>query len=392
MGVASRVAGRRSPRAPLLAAAALAVLSLAACARVGGPAPVVAYGAQRSTLPPQPVLPIETVAGQIVVQRGDTLYAISRRTNAPLRALIDANNLHPPYALQAGQRLTVPHVRAYRVQPGDTLSAVARRYGVGVRELVDANALTPPYGVRVGQVLVLPYADATPRIAAAPTAPVQTAALPAPAATRVAPAAPPSPVSPSPPPQAPQPAPVAALPMPPAPVPTAPAPAAQVPAAPAARPMPEPASLRTAEPPAPPAEIEPARGSGRFLWPVRGSIVSDFGSKPGGLQNDGINIAARRGTPIRAAADGVVVYAGNELRGFGNLLLIKHSGGWVTAYAHAETLVVRRGQQVKRGQIVGRVGNTGSVTAPQLHFEVRRGSRPVNPRDYLGPQTASAAR
>jgi murein DD-endopeptidase MepM/ murein hydrolase activator NlpD len=120
-------------------------------------------------------------------------------------------------------------------------------------------------------------------------------------------------------------------------------------------------------------------------------VVSDFGSKPGGLQNDGINIAAPRGTAIRAAEAGVVVYAGNELRGFGNLLLVKHRDGWVTAYAHAEELLVRRGEQVKRGQVIAKVGATGNVSSPQLHFEVRKGSRPLNPRDYLGPQTASAS-
>lgn len=420
MGAASRVAGRRTPS---LVAAALAVLSLAACARVGGPAPVVAYGAQGSSSRPQPPPPVESTAGQIVVGRGDTLYAVSRRTNAPLRALIDANNLHPPYTLQAGQRLIVPRVRSYRVQPGDTLSAVGRRYGVGLHELVAANSLTPPYGLRAGQVLVLPVAGGmtAPSMPAVPPTPVQTAALPPPspvASSAVSPIAPPpravsavapaplaapaqaplaeAPVSralprpaaaPSPAPSAPSPAPaaaVAALPMPPA----------AMPAAPAERPLAEPASLTTEEPPIPAptgSTGEPAR-TGHFLWPVNGAIVSGFGSKPGGLQNDGINIAAPRGTPIRAADNGVVVYAGNELRGFGNLLLIKHRGGWITAYAHAEQLLVHRGDEVKRGQIIARVGNTGGVTTPQLHFEVRKGGRPLNPQDYLGPQTASAAR
>jgi murein DD-endopeptidase MepM/ murein hydrolase activator NlpD len=409
MGAASRVAGRRTP---LLVAAALAVLSLAACARVGGPAPVVAYGAQGSSPRPQAPPPVESTAGQIVVRPGDTLYAVSRRTNAPLRALIDANNLHPPYSLQTGQHLIVPHVRSYRVQPGDTLSAVGRRYGVGLRELVEANSLNPPYGLRSGQVLVLPVPGGTtaPSMPAVPPTPVQAAALPPPVASSPTAAAPvtPSPMAPSPtvPPSMSSPRSVAAaapspsLPTParpeggPASVAALPMPPAAVPAAPPARPMTEPASLTTEEPPIPaPAGSagEPSR-AGHFLWPVNGTIVSDFGSKPGGLQNDGINIAAARGTPIRAADNGVVVYAGNELRGFGNLLLIKHRGGWITAYAHAEQLLVHRGDEVKRGQIIARVGSTGGVTTPQLHFEVRKGARPLNPRDYLGPQTASAAR
>jgi murein DD-endopeptidase MepM/ murein hydrolase activator NlpD len=116
---------------------------------------------------------------------------------------------------------------------------------------------------------------------------------------------------------------------------------------------------------------------------VQGRIVSDFGPKPGGLHNDGINISAARGAPIHAAENGVVVYAGNELRGFGNLLLVRHADGWVTAYGHCDQLLVRRGQQVRRGQAIARVGSTGNVRTPQLHFEVRRGTRPVNPNEFL---------
>jgi len=96
-----------------------------------------------------------------------------------------------------------------------------------------------------------------------------------------------------------------------------------------------------------------------------------------------VNIAAPRGTPIRAAENGVVVYAGNELRGFGNLLLIRHDGGWMTAYGHAEELLVKRGDRIRRGQIIAKVGSTGNVTSPQLHFEIRRGTRAVNPREFL---------
>jgi len=133
----------------------------------------------------------------------------------------------------------------------------------------------------------------------------------------------------------------------------------------------------------------PPREGGKFLWPVKGKIVLGFGPKAGGLHNDGINIAADRGTPVRAAENGVVVYIGNQLRGFGNLLLIKHSGGWMTAYAHADTLLVRRGQTVRRGEAVARVGSTGSVTQPQLHFEVRKGTRAVDPTRLLAPQAAA---
>ena len=118
-------------------------------------------------------------------------------------------------------------------------------------------------------------------------------------------------------------------------------------------------------------------------------MVSTFGAKPGGLHNDGINIAAERGAPVRAAGDGIVAYAGNELRGFGELVLIRHDDGWVTAYGHNEDLLVDRGETVERGQIIGRVGATGSVSSPQLHFEIRKGIEAVDPLEYLADLSAS---
>lgn len=120
-----------------------------------------------------------------------------------------------------------------------------------------------------------------------------------------------------------------------------------------------------------------------FLWPVSGDVISAFGPKGNGLFNDGINIAAARGAPVRAAESGVVAYAGNELRGFGNMILIKHADGWVTAYAHADELMVAKGERVSKGQVIARVGSTGSVETPQLHFEMRKGKKAVDPMQYL---------
>lgn len=127
-----------------------------------------------------------------------------------------------------------------------------------------------------------------------------------------------------------------------------------------------------------------ATGSGQFGWPVQGKVVSKFGATADGLRNDGINIAAPAGAPVVAAADGVVAYAGNELRGFGNMILIRHADGWVTAYAHNESLAVKKGDTVKRGQTIARVGQTGNVTSPQLHFEIRKGTSAQDPTKYLG--------
>ena len=120
-----------------------------------------------------------------------------------------------------------------------------------------------------------------------------------------------------------------------------------------------------------------------FAWPLKGPVIAAFGSLGGGERNDGINIAVRSGTPIHAAAAGTVTYAGNELKGYGNLVLIQHDDGYVTAYAHAESIAVSRGDHVDKGQVIGLAGATGDVDRPQLHFEIRKGIEPINPRLML---------
>ena len=116
---------------------------------------------------------------------------------------------------------------------------------------------------------------------------------------------------------------------------------------------------------------------------MRGRVIAGFGPKPNGVPNDGINVAVPEGTPVKAAEDGVVAYAGNELKGYGNLVLVRHGNGFVTAYAHASELLVKKGDAVKRGQVIAKSGETGSVTSPQLHFEIRKGATPVDPAQYL---------
>jgi murein DD-endopeptidase MepM/ murein hydrolase activator NlpD len=135
--------------------------------------------------------------------------------------------------------------------------------------------------------------------------------------------------------------------------------------------------------------LPPASGAPAFAWPVSGRVISDFGSTSTGGKNDGINISAAQGAPIHASASGTVTYAGDELKNYGNLVLVKHAGGYTTAYAHADRLVVARGDFVARGQVIGYVGQTGDVSAPQLHFEIRQATTPVNPRSYLSSTTAS---
>ena len=119
--------------------------------------------------------------------------------------------------------------------------------------------------------------------------------------------------------------------------------------------------------------------------PVRGRILASYGSRTDGTRNDGINIAAPKGTAVEAADAGVVAYTGNELRGYGNLILIKHANGWISAYAHCDKMLVKQGEKVARGQVIARVGSSGNVGEPQLHFELRRGHTPVDPRGFLAP-------
>ena len=128
----------------------------------------------------------------------------------------------------------------------------------------------------------------------------------------------------------------------------------------------------------------PKKGAaGRFLWPARGKIIAGFGKRPDGSHNEGINVAVPQGTDIRAAEAGTVAYAGDELKGYGNLVLIRHANGWVSAYAHADQILVRSNDEVRRGQVIAKAGKTGAVDRPQLYFELHQGSRPVDPVPHL---------
>jgi murein DD-endopeptidase MepM/ murein hydrolase activator NlpD len=261
-----------------------------------------------------------TTGASVAVGRGDTLYRIARRAGVGLDALIAANSLRAPYRIQSGQRLRLPVAVTHTVARGETGYSISRRYGVDLTSLVRINSLSAPYRLRVGQRLRIPAGGRSARSASA---------------------TPPS---------------------------RAPAAQSTTPNRPSDR-------TRVGAPP-------PRQGS-TFAWPLEGRILVGFGSLGDGLHSDGINIRSARGASVKAADAGVVAYAGNELRGFGNLLLIRHDGGWVTAYAHNEQLLVSRGDRVRRGQSIASVGSSGGVSEPQLHFEVRRGTTAVDPVRYL---------
>ncbi|MFN4355406.1 peptidoglycan DD-metalloendopeptidase family protein [Parvibaculum sp.] len=287
---------------------------------------------------PSPVSrPVETMhpGGTYVVKRGDTVYSIARAHNVPVRSVIDANRLAAPYKIEVGQRLTIPAGRFHIVQRGDTVSGISRQYNVGVAALTSLNRIPPPYTIKVGERLQIPASQHQSQTASSSPAQGGTGV---PLARPAAGAA------------------VASLPPPTASTPTVPR-----------DPL-----------PAPPV------ATGGFQWPIQGKILSTFGPKANGLHNDGINIAAEMGAPVKASQSGVVAYAGNELKGYGNLLLIRHDNGWVTAYAHNSKLLVSRGDTVMRGQTIAHAGNTGSVVTPQVHFEVRQGAKAIDPQSVIG--------
>ena len=301
---------------------------------------------------------------------------------AGLALLVAACGSRPegPAPVISGEAAATAGPVQVKVQPGQTLSGIAHAYHVPMQLVAAANHLAPPYRIEAGRTLIIPQSDQSPAPLASPLAAVP------PTSEQIAATKPPEAV------------PLERTALPPsgnppatAAAPTQAAPAASAPIA--EPPHPEVKSAATAptrtaaaEPPAATATPSaPASDGGTFLWPVRGHIVAGYGTGRDGTHNDGINIAAPRGAAIEATDGGVVAYAGNELRGYGNLILVKHPNGWISAYAHCDAILVKRGDKVSRGQTIARVGSTGSVAEPQLHFELRRGNHSVDPRDFLAP-------
>ena len=328
---------------------------------------------QASYDPPAAPMQEERGGGTIIVEPGQTLYSIARANGMTAATLASANDIAPPYNVHAGQRIRIPGVdepRAeaayapvnqnfspktsmHRVESGETLFSLGRSYGVHPYKIADLNSLSHNASLTVGQKIRIPGGKTAERIESEDV---------------------------------------------------------KVPA--------EEPSERYAEENtdqkqnfesdsdiayAPPEDESSAPAGGEeqseeqpaeetinsFRWPVKGRVISKFGSKPGGARNEGINIAVPEGTSVRAADGGVVAYAGNELKGYGNLVLIRHDGGWVTAYAHTRQLLVKRGDTVRRGDVIAKAGQTGSVESPQLHFELRKGATAVDPLKYLTAAQAS---
>lgn len=296
----------------------------------------------------------------VIVERGDTLYSIAKKNNTTVDDLAKINSMKTPYTLSIGQKLQIRAaqqqtvtaakqqiqpaktvvanqsikrvaVKEISVKKGDTLYSLSREYQIPVNDLAVINKLSSPFTLSVGQKLKVPSLDSK-EVSSQSVIATNVKQENAKAVKQETIAQPNVKISSNPKKRLPQ---------------------------------------------------ISGRSSSKFSWPVRGNILSQYGAKNNGLFNDGINIAAALGTAVRAAENGVVAYAGNEVKGMGNLIIIQHSDGWMTVYAHLDSMSVRRGTKVAVGDTIGKIGKTGKVDTPQLHFEIRKGTKAYNPMSYL---------
>lgn len=268
-------------------------------------------------------------SGEVEVRAGDTLFALATRYQVTPDSIIQANDLVAPFQLTKGQRLQIQPARIHVVRPAESLFSLSQRYAVSQYQLAQLNGLSEPYELVAGQRLQLPDShDFSVLEAASP----RTVLLARPARPGEA-----------------------------------------------ARPAPQPKQAQPRK-----SFVAPKmQASDGFDWPVAGEILADFGPAERGVHNDGIDIAATEGTPVATAAPGTVAYVGTGLKSFGTLVLVKHDGGYITAYAHLGSVAVTEGQVLNAGQMIGQIGMTGRARQPSLHFEIRQGRTPVNPRDVI---------
>ncbi len=386
------------------------------------PASIAPRPAAVATAQPKPIAPGATIE----VAAGDTLYGIAKKHAVPVNELMTVNGLTSP-GIKPGQKLVLPASRSiaraqtpqkpiqraqapvrvaalpqppgqslapaapispiplpspaasdwngtHTVKPGDSLYAIARANRIPLTQLQQVNGIADPTKVKPGTILKIPGRTTT--ASAAP----ETPALPAPpAASKVAGAATTT--------ETPRVIQSATKPV----IINSQAPAAPPQQVAAVDPAEAPAeSAAATEPKASPqkgTDIATTGGTAvagqKFRWPAKGRVIANYGPRSDSTHNDGINIAVPMGTEVHAAENGVVAYAGSELKGYGNLILLRHDNGWVTAYAHNEEILVKRGDKVKRGQAIAKAGKTGTVDQPQVHFEIRQGQKPVDPMPHM---------
>ena len=348
------------------------------------------------------VVKSENSSDEIAVESGDTLYSIAKKNDIALRDLIDHNNLEPPYALKAGSTLKIPASNYHESREGDTLYSISRIYSMKVNDLIALNNLKFPYSIYPGDKIKIlrdknnkveisekkvannknneeKFSEKNLELVAESKSKNEKIGFKSseekakeinekshskeiekygfkPSEVRAAEISKKNNDSDS--------------------------KTAKNIINPTKNEIVE-TKLSINKPIDKDSIKKIANKTNRFAWPVRGQVISKFGPKSAGLYNDGINIKASEGQVVNASEDGIVAYVGNELKGYGNLVIIKHAGGWISAYAHLKNSSVDRGQKINKGQKIGNVGNSGKVKFPQLYFGLRKGRDAVNPENYL---------
>lgn len=287
------------------------------------PAPVV-------TAPLRVAVEILPASGIVTARQNDNLYTIATRYRVTPRSIILQNNLIAPFTLRSGQQLKLNPTRFHIVKPGDSLLTISQRYAVSQFQLAELNNLQEPFSITVGDRLQLPFSQDFSIL--------DTGLPKGIAATGVA------------------------------------QPAANTEST---------NTNQTATQTLPRKKFVAPTGDGDFIWPVQGEIIAEFGPAARGVRNDGINIAATQGDDVGATSSGRVAFVGTNVKSFGTLVLVKHDGGMISAYAHLDTVTVKEGDIVNAGQSIGTVGQTGRVDTPQLHFEIRKARQPIDPRSII---------
>ena len=311
----------------------------------------------------------------VIVKKGDTIFSLSKKHKKSVKDLININNLKSPYLLSIGQKIKLVDIKNFtkkneienikeikqikpevikpvvvskkqlieiKVENKETLYSLSRKYSIPVNELAVINKLSPPFILIPGQVLKVPKISSVDK---------QTDTIKVIDKNKL--------------------------------TKFVYAPKIAIHKENKYNKEHKKEVKKISSDPKQKLPIIANRSSNLFSWPLRGKILSAYGIKSNGLFNDGINISGNIGTKVSSSENGVIAYAGNELKGMGNLIIIQHSGGWMTVYAHLETMEVRRGVKVKVGDRIGTVGKTGKVSSPQLHFEIRKGSKAYDPYKYL---------
>tara|TARA_B100000963_G_scaffold354286_1_gene370506 strand:- start:343 stop:1239 length:897 start_codon:yes stop_codon:yes gene_type:complete len=253
------------------------------------------------------------------VTSGDNLYSISRKFKIPIQDLIKVNNISQPYKIFPNQKIYIPINQIHKIEKGDTLYSISRKYQTNVFHLSELNNISNVNNIKVGQDLVIPFQNSKK------IKPKKRKKLFKKDKKIIS----------------------------------------------------KEQNLKTVN------NQHTHASNRRFIWPVKGKIIAKYGESKKGFYNDGINIDSKEGTRVLSSDDGQVIYSGNEIPGYGNLILIKHNKNWITAYAHLNEVFTKKGRKVKKGEKIGSVGNTGNVRIPQLHFEIRKGKESVDPLKLL---------